>query len=219
MSREMRAVSSGPFPIAVLASHPRQQRGCQHLDYSAHATTPSRLARSAFTAPSRTEPFHRRHHPGPRDRRHGRQRRRERSRAFARPRSAARRSSASRSCSTRRTSASRSSASASTSPSRFPGPTTERHAGAGPRARGRHHRADLRAAGGGRLSQLGGDHRRRRLAARRLSQDAHPRRPALQREVLLHARRRDDDRSTIGEVAKQASGFRVWKTRYATSAC
>ena len=51
-------------------------------------------------------------------------------------------------------------------------------------------RADLRAAGGGRLSELGRDHRRRRRAARRVPQDAHPRRPAVQREVLLHAGRR-----------------------------
>ena len=47
----------------------------------------------------------------------------------------------------------------------------------------------------GRLPQLGGDHRRRRLAARRVSQDAHPRRSALQREVLLHAGRRGARRS------------------------
>ena len=44
-----------------------------------------------------------------------------------------------------------------------------------------------------------------------------PRRSALQREVLLHAGRRGARRShrRIGEVAKQASGFRVWNTRYA----
>ena len=39
-----------------------------------------------------------------------------------------------------------------------------------------------------RLSQLGGDHRRGRVAARRVSQDAHSRRSAVQREVLFHAR-------------------------------
>ena len=58
------------------------------------------------------------------------------------------------------------------------------------RAGGRHHRADLRAAGRRHLSQLGRDHRRRRKPARRLPQDAHPGRPAVQREVLLHAGRR-----------------------------
>ena len=46
---------------------------------------------------------------------------------------------------------------------------------------------ERRAAGD--LPQHGGRHRRRRLAPRPLSQDAHPRRPALLREVLLHARR------------------------------
>ncbi len=43
-----------------------------------------------------------------------------------------------------------------------PGPDDRRDAGAGARARGRAHRADLRAAGGRRLPQLGGGHRRRR---------------------------------------------------------
>ena len=57
----------------------------------------------------------------------------------------------------------------------------------------RPHRAAVREAGARRLSQLRGDHRRRRVAARRVSQDAHPRRSALQREVLLHAGRRDAD--------------------------
>ena len=89
------------------------------------------------------------------------------------------------------------------------------HAGAGARARGRAHRAALRAAGGGRLSQLGGGHRRRRRAARRVPEDAHPGRPALQREVLLHARRRPRRLGTATGPA-QASGFSVWKTRYAT---
>ena len=49
--------------------------------------------------------------------------------------------------------------------------------------------------------------RRRRLAARRLSQDAHPRRSALQREVLLHAgrlarrrRRRSQGRERISRL-------------------
>ena len=52
------------------------------------------------------------------------------------------------------------------------------------------------------------------IAARRLSQDAHPGRSALLREVLLHAGRRPLrlSRRTPGE----ANGFKVWKTRYAT---
>ena len=45
----------------------------------------------------------------------------------------------------------------------------------------------VREAGARRLPKLRGDHRRRRVAARRVPQDAHPRRPALLREVLLHA--------------------------------
>ena len=99
----------------------------------------------------------------------------------------------------------------------IPGPDDRPDAGAGEGARGRAHRADLRAAGARRLSQLGGDHRRRRLAARRVSQDAHPRRSALQREVLLHAGRRATDDRIDGDRPRgqQASGFRVWKTRYA----
>ncbi len=47
----------------------------------------------------------------------------------------------------------------------------------------------LRKARRGAVPQHRGGHRRRRLAARHLPQDAHPRRPALLREVLLHARR------------------------------
>ena len=47
----------------------------------------------------------------------------------------------------------------------------------------------VRAPHRGRVSQHGGRHRRRRLAARALSQDAHPRRSAVLREVLLHAGR------------------------------
>ena len=71
-----------------------------------------------------------------------------------------------------------------------PGPTTTRHAGARARAGRGAHRAVLRARDGGRLSQLGGRDRRRRHAAGHLPQDAHSGRPALLREVLLHARRR-----------------------------
>ena len=71
----------------------------------------------------------------------------------------------------------------------IPGPTTEApgrgRAGDGDGRR----RLDLRAAGGRGLPQHGGRPRRRRLAPRPLPQDAHPRRPALLREVLLHPRR------------------------------
>ena len=113
-----------------------------------------------------------------------------------------------------RTSASRSRAIASTWPSRFPGPTTDAM-----QALARElevvivvplfERQARRP-----LPELGRDHRRRRLAARRVSQDAHPRRPAVQREVLLHARRQRPDR-TSGPTPS-AGGFKVWKTRYAT---
>ena len=51
------------------------------------------------------------------------------------------------------------------------------------------------------------------VAARRLSQDAHPGRSAVLREVLLHAGR------AHGRTARSpgsAGGFKVWKTRYAT---
>ena len=63
-------------------------------------------------------------------------------------------------------------------------------------------RAGLRATGRGRLPEFGGCDRCRRQPARCVPEDAHPRRSAVQREVLLHARRR--------------TGFQVWKTRYAT---
>ena len=71
----------------------------------------------------------------------------------------------------------------------IPGPE---HGGAGRRgARDGHgaHRLAVRATGGRRLSQHGGDHRRRRAALRQLPQDAHPRRSFLLREVLFHAGR------------------------------
>ena len=89
-----------------------------------------------------------------------------------------------------------------------------RRAGAGQGAGGGPGGAALRAAGGRRLSELGGDHRRRRRAAGRLPQDAHPGRPAVLREVLLHARRRA--RGPDGRAPDAANGFTVWKTRYAT---
>ena len=79
------------------------------------------------------------------------------------------------------------------------------------RAGHRHGGADLRAAGGGNLPKFGGRHRRRRDAARRLPQDAHSRRSAVQR----------GNAAAPGDAggpdpASQHGGFRVWKTRYAT---
>ena len=84
-------------------------------------------------------------------------------------------------------------------PGRGPGAVRPRRAdpraddrGAGRRRAGDGHgrrRLDLRAAGGRGLPQHGGRARRRRVAPRPLSQDAHPRRPALLREVLFHPRR------------------------------
>ncbi len=79
----------------------------------------------------------------------------------------------------------------------------------------RPHRSAVREAGARRLSELRGDHRRRRVAAGRVSQDAHPRRSALLREVLFHAGRRER-RTPRCATSAQANGFRVWKTRYAT---
>ena len=69
----------------------------------------------------------------------------------------------------------------------------------------------------GRLSQLGGDHRRRRIAARRVSQDAHPDDPLFNEKYYFTPgdAATDDRIDAIGQIAKQASGFRVWKTRYA----
>ena len=53
----------------------------------------------------------------------------------------------------------------------------------------RRRRLALRAAGAGPVSQHGGRLRCRRLAGRHVSQDAHSRRSAVLREVLLHAGR------------------------------
>ena len=85
----------------------------------------------------------------------------------------------------------------------IPGPTTEALASV---ARERHgdRRLDLREAHGGRLSQHGGRPRRRRDAARHLPKDAHSRRSAISREVLLHA----------GDL-----GFRAFQHRSAGSEC
>ena len=53
----------------------------------------------------------------------------------------------------------------------------------------RDHRVAFRKTRRRRLSQHRCDHRRRRKTSRKLSQDAHPGRSAVSREVLLHARR------------------------------
>ena len=120
-----------------------------------------------------------------------------------------------RSCSTRRTSASRRQCERFDLAEPIPGPDDRRDAGAGAASSAVVLIVPIfERQARGRLPQLGGDHRRRRLAARRVSQDAHPGRSALQREVLLHAGRRVDQRRRR-RAAGQASGFRVWKTRYA----
>ena len=126
----------------------------------------------------------------------------------------ARKSSVSRSCSTRRTSARRSSATASTSRSRsrVRPPTGCRRLLASWQVVIIVPIFERQTAGIYRNSAaiIDADG----IAARRLSQDAHPRRSALLREVLLHAGRRPLrlSRRTPGE----ANGFKVWKTRYAT---
>ena len=98
-------------------------------------------------------------------------------------------SSACRSSSARPTSARARTRRASTWPSRFPGPTTEA-LGKVAAARGvAIVGVALRAARRGPLPQHRGRARRRRPHRAALPQDAHPRRPALLREVLLHARR------------------------------
>ena len=140
---------------------------------------------------------------------------RRRSSASAKPRRAARRSSASRSSSTRPYFCKAQKCERFDLAEPIPGPTTDAM-----QALAKELAVVLivplfERQARGRLPQLGGDHRRRRVAARRVSQDAHPRRPALQREVLLHARRLRHVGSTRSRKSAQASGFRVWKTRYA----
>ena len=100
-----------------------------------------------------------------------------------------RRSSACRSCSARRTSARARTRRSSTWPSR-----SRAHDRGARRAAAKDAGVavvvpDLRAARGRPLPQHRGRPRRRRRAAGPLPQDAHPRRPALLREVLLHAGR------------------------------
>ena len=71
----------------------------------------------------------------------------------------------------------------------IPGPTTEALAGVARETGMVVVGSIFERRGAGRLPQHGGRPRRRRHAPRPLPQDAHPRRSALLREVLLHARR------------------------------
>ena len=106
-----------------------------------------------------------------------------------RPRIAARRSSASRSSSPRSTSARSRITNTSRSPRRFPGRAPKRSAKLA-KERGVVIIASLfEKRERGPLPQHRGDHRRRRHVSRQVPEDAHPGRPALLREVLLHARR------------------------------
>ena len=108
----------------------------------------------------------------------------------ARPRAKGRRSSACRSCSARSTSAARKCARCSTWPSRFPGPTTERFGKVA-------HESTVswssrRCSSGARRAFTTTRPRSSTPTAQllgHLPQDAHPRRSALLREVLLHAGR------------------------------
>ncbi len=110
-------------------------------------------------------------------------------RCCARPRIAAPRSPACPSCFAPSTSARPRTPRGSIWPSRFPArPPTALRPVAQRNAHGRR-RLDLRAPRSRALPQHGRRHRRRRHAPRPLSQDAHSRRPALLREVLLHSRR------------------------------
>ena len=100
----------------------------------------------------------------------------------------ARRSSACKSCFARSTSASAKMRNSSISPSRSRArpPSSSAHREG---ARASSSWLALRAPRGRAFTTTPRRSRRRRLAARALSQDAHPRRSALLREVLLHARR------------------------------
>ena len=88
-------------------------------------------------------------------------------------------------------------------------------AGAGARARGRPHRADLRAAGGRRLSQLRRGHRcgRHRCSAC-IARCTSPTIRCSTRSTT--SRPATDTSITTASMPGEANGFRVWKTRYAT---
>ena len=82
------------------------------------------------------------------------------------------------------------------------------HGGArrrGQETRRGHRRVALRAAGRGPLSQHGGRVRRRRLVPGHVSQDAHPGRPAVLREILFHAGRPGFPASSTRRSAASAS--------------
>ena len=71
----------------------------------------------------------------------------------------------------------------------IPGPRTDAFQKLAKKHERRHHRVAVREARRRAVPQHRRRHRRRRVAPGHLPQDAHPRRPALLREVLLHARR------------------------------
>ena len=71
----------------------------------------------------------------------------------------------------------------------IPGPSTAGLSKARQKTLRRHHRLALREARLRPLPQHRRRHRRRRRTPRHLPQDAHPRRPALLREILFHSRR------------------------------
>ncbi len=95
----------------------------------------------------------------------------------------------SRNCSARSISAAKNTPPCSTWPNRSPAPPRESFTALAARTEHRDRRLGVRAPHRRGLSQHGGRHRRRRRAARPLPQDAHPRRPAVFREILLHPRR------------------------------
>ena len=73
--------------------------------------------------------------------------------------------------------------------------------------RRRHHRVAFRETRRRRLSQHRRDHRRRWQTSREISQDAHPGRSALSREVLFHAGRSRISRRGQPRTGKSASAF------------
>ena len=107
----------------------------------------------------------------------------------ARPPRGARRSSACRNCSARSISAARRMRELFALAEPIPGPSTEALGSLARELRVVIDRVAVRAARGGPVSQHGGGHRHRRRNRGAVSQDAHPRRSAVLREVLLHARR------------------------------
>ncbi len=68
----------------------------------------------------------------------------------------------------------------------IPGPSTDFYGKLGQGSRRRHRHLPLRAPCSGALPQYGGSDGEGRKHSRKIPQDAHPRRPCLLREVLLH---------------------------------